>query len=477
MISVKTIFKRITGFSIAPVLTALASFLLIPIISRVFPTEEYGFINLFYTSSTILASAFLFGFDSCYTRFYYESDGEKRRAHTMTLGISFAFLFDAIISLIAIFVFGDIITKLLFADTDLLPLIALSLCTLAQSLFTFLNLRARMSYNYKRYNIQQIFQFIALRLSFVIASVFSKHYTYSVYVMTAFMVFLTIVYFFIQKKELKAEISFKIKPTHEDIKIYLLYGFPLMISSIIGTINGSISKFLLNGQGMTSETGIFSIAVSLSFAISFIAASFRNFWSPFMFEHYNDESRLIKQVHQYVMIIMVTFTVAMFVFQDIIYLLVGQSYKPSQAYFMLLVFGQVTGMICQTTSYGILIKKKSRISLIICVLSFLTNLLISILLIPSYGGLGAAIGSFISALLSMVLTTIIGQYYYDSMGNRFRTIISLIVIMFICVSNCILFDSLVVRSLIALFVFFYLLIMYLKEFKSFFVFLKKKIIR
>ena len=474
MISSKTIIKRLAGFSIAPILTAAASFLLIPAISRLFPTEQYGFINLFYTSSTILASVFLLGFDSCYTRFYYESDGAKRRSHTITLGIAIALLLDAVVSLITIVLFHDVITKLLFDDSNIIPLVALSLCTLAQSIFTLLNLRARMAYNYRRYNVQQILQFTALRLSFVFASIFSKHYSYSIYIMTFFMVLLTISYIFIQRREIKTEISVKEKPTQRDVKMYLSYGVPLMISTIVVTINGSIGKFLLNGQGMTSETGIFSIAVSLSFAISFIAASFRNFWSPFMFEHYKDEGKLIKKVHHYVMLIMVMFTVAMFVCQDIIYLLVGRNYKPSQAYFMLLVFSQVAAMICQTTSYGILIKKKSRINLIISLLSLAFNVLFAILLIPTFGGLGAGIGVFVSAVLNLVLTTVIGQHYYDSIGSFYRTIISVFIIMLVCILNCFLFNELMTRLLVSLLVMIVVILIYFKETKEIVVFFLKR---
>lgn len=471
------ILKNLMGFSVAPIVTAVLSFLLIPIISRIFPTDQYGYINVFYTTTTILSSVFLCGFNDCYQRFYFENvhDVNHRKA-IMTLAIIISLLLD-VIFLVVLMLFSEFFGRALFNESNRGVLLALVICTESQSLFALLMLEARMQYNHLRYNLQQVLQFFALRISIVFVSCYSVKYNYSIYTMTLIMFFVMIIYLIERRKQLPEKVIGCLGLSKNQIREYLNYGVPAMLATIAVTINGSISKFLMAGNEMASEAGIFSIAMSLAFSISFISASFRNYWAPFMFENYNTEAVIIKKMHNYVLLISILFMLAIFLVQDILYLIVGESYRISQSYFMLLMFNQVQAFICETTSYGILIEKKSKYNMIILLIALALNVSVSAFLIPNWGGLGASIGVFVASIVILLSKTIIGQKYYSSIGSVRKTTFSIGIILLVCCTNIWLYNHLSIRIYGAMAIFCVVFAVYRREVIDTIVFAKRIIRR
>lgn len=207
MISIKTVIKNLAKASVAPIITAVASFLLIPLISRAFPTEEYGYINVFYTSSTILSSLFLLGFSDCFQRYYFQNDEKINRDTILSAGIIGSLIIDFCFTVFFLTCLPDLSENMISDSKSAAPVVSLSICCACQCVFSFCMLHSRMTYNYKEYNIQQLLQFAALRISFAFAGLISSKHTYSIYTITFSMLFVTSFYVVKQRKTLFRNIT------------------------------------------------------------------------------------------------------------------------------------------------------------------------------------------------------------------------------------------------------------------------------
>ena len=68
----KEFIKNVLKYSIPTIVSAIIALTVIPIVSRLFPEEEYGYITNYYSFGMLFMGLFLLGFDSAYIRFYNE---------------------------------------------------------------------------------------------------------------------------------------------------------------------------------------------------------------------------------------------------------------------------------------------------------------------------------------------------------------------------------------------------------------------
>lgn len=103
MVNAKDMLKKFAGFSIVPIFTALITIFVIPVVSNLFPAEEYGKINLFYSVGILLTTLCTLGLDNSLIRYYFEPpEGLKKHniqviALLVGLGVDIALVILAVL--------------------------------------------------------------------------------------------------------------------------------------------------------------------------------------------------------------------------------------------------------------------------------------------------------------------------------------------------------------------------------------------
>lgn len=459
MVNAKDMLKKFAGFSIVPIFTALITIFVIPVVSNLFPAEEYGKINLFYSVGILLTTLCTLGLDNSLIRYYFEPPEGLKKHNIQVIALLVGLGVDIALVILAVLFFPELVTDYLFGENCIGLIPILGLYVFASIVLRLLNIDARMEENYRRYNIQSIFQTFITRISFVFLAFISTYYAYSVVAMTIGMVGLAALFLVIQRN------AFSFKGAHfnvKNIRILFAFGFPVMATNLVLNLNGMIGKLALSGANLYEAVGIFAIATTLSNVFTIIPTAFSTYWSPFMYKHYKTENKVIMEVHELVMFMTGFLVVLIVLFQDFLFAIVGDMYKECQAYFMLIMLNPIQALICETTAYGIVLKEKPIFNVIASGAGVSASAVVTLLLMNEYGALAAALGVACSSLLIAIIRSVIGQRFYKSVPYPMKTIATSLLLIICCCLNYFIYDDMFEKAIIGFFVIAVLLLFYHK---------------
>lgn len=436
---VKAFLKSVFKFCLPSVFSALVGILVIPIVSRFYPTEEYGKINLFYSMGSIIMSLFLLGWDNAYIRFFHEPMRSINSRQMFGMSVAVVAMTAVTTTAVAYFVFPEQILSYLFDETQRKWLILLlALYSASQSVLRMQILKSRLEMNAVGYNVRQMLMLFATRLSFVAALFISTSFIPAVVIMTLATTVLSLGIAVFSRDTISMRFSGVKKA---DVSAVFRFALPTMPNAVITYLNNTISKMVLSGFGAFAAVGIISVASSVSNLFSLIPTAFAIYWSAYMYKNYDKQQAWICKVHDWICILSIVIVLGIYILQDVLYAIVGGEYQASQPYFMIMMLMPIQSLLTETTSYGITIAKKTQHALFISVLTCGMNLLISMLLVPTMNDLGAALGTGVSAVFCMVAKTVMGQKYYVSITNWKKTAGGIVLIIAVCFLNLITYQS------------------------------------
>lgn len=441
----KTFIKNAARFCVTPIVSTLIAITIIPFVSRVYPTTEYGYISNFYSIGNLLMYMFLLGLDGAFTRFYYEPmDGVSngsRCSFTILVGVGVT----SIVGIIVFALFPEKLSVLFFGDHDTTGLLLLFIYVAALIVFTILNLSVRFDDDARGYNIQQAVLLICTRLIYVVAAIYSTKYIYSVAVMTVSTVLMTCIVS-LRRRDKLMNSPFIPKDVAKKL---LLFALPIMPTTVFVQLNSSIAKLVLGAFEYREEVGVLALATSVANVFTIIPKIFTTYWGPFIYKYYKTEQQLIKNIHNAMMIISLLLTVGIMVFQDFLYMVVGSGYQASQPYFMLVMLAPVAVLIAETTNYGVTISNKPIINLGISIIVCLVNVIVCYTLIPTLGAMGAVLGIVSAAIMNGTLRTLAGNHFYQVISQPIKTIATSILIVGMCFANLFIWKSIAIRCAVA----------------------------
>lgn len=449
-------------FSLPTLFTLIVGIVAIPILSRVYPTVEYGKINFFYTIGNFLYMISLLGLDFAYIRFFYEPQDVIDKNQILKFTLCLGFLFSSILFILAYVFFSDKILIFLFDEKKSAAFLFLYIYVIGQIIFRMVTVTSRMSQNARFYCLEQVLMTLSTRILFVIVAVFSVYYLPSI----AFISISSLLIgycFYITHYRRYANFKDTSFPNKITLLCLLKYAIPLIPSSLLMWFNNSVAKIILTSSGDFNALGIYAMASSIAVAFAALPGAFGVYWSPFIYKNYNTEQDMIKNVHDYVLFFCILLCIITIAFQDVIFLILGVNYRSSQDYFMMLMFVPLATLICETTSYGVNIAQKTYISFYLSFMACLINFFICWMLFPVYGVIGVALGGSISSVFQLISRSYFGQKYYRSINNYFKSLFFFMVIFALCVFNFYLTDNLLVRFFICISTFILAIISYRAE--------------
>ena len=425
---VTSIFK----FSIATWVNAAIYGISMILMSFMLAPEVYGPFDLFISASNTLMTIAALGLDHSYIRFYHEPpegsrDSKNLAAMCMSMSMTALFAFSLIITL----VFPKQISYLFFSGAYYPRLIVL-LCVNALFLLLarYFTITYRMKQDTKMYTLQSVLLQFFTRMFFLVGALIRPDLNTIVAFNVLGLGIFSLVYFLIQRKSMLPE---KMVFSRTALPPLLKYGIALAPSSVLTYINTLFSRIYVNERLGAAKQGIYSMASTVTLALSIIQSGFATFWSAFIFENYRTEQKKIIRIHDYLMFAVMILMCGLIMFQHVIFLILGSGYREGETIFAILLISPMLSIIAETTVYGIEIAKKTYYDAIGMALSVGGNIVLCLIFVEKYGMFGAALSFALSSLAMFIFRSVIGQHFYKSVEHPLKTVLSLILVFMLCV--------------------------------------------
>ncbi len=430
-------FSKMVGFSIATWVSFGLSFLSGPISTWLFQAEEVGKINLFSnTYLTMFLSLAYLGLDQSYIRFYNEPPGKNTRKGVFTICISAACAFALVLS-VGIGFASDQVSSAISGAPNVIITACLIVGLFANLLFRFLNVSARMEKKVVLYSVQTTLQAVVGKLLYIGVAIWSPTHQSAIIVMTLGYFVVTMVFLMVQFRD---NFTRQVDCSRQVMGTLFRFGLPLVPVSLLSWLNNSLASLLLKAFVSYSAIGIYTNAVGVASVINVLQSGFNTYWTPFVYENYQNNGQKLRRMHELITFAMAAFGLLLVLAQDIIYLLIGGDFRASKEFFPFLLLSPICYTIAETTGLGINLSKKSYLNVVTFVANTAVNLLLCLWLLPYLGVVGAAIAAAVSAVVMLVVKTILGERYYKCITSYSKTFSAVLLIALAAVCNWLFFS-------------------------------------
>ncbi len=411
----KSFLKNLAGFSMMSWIAFAIGFLATPIGTRLFATEEWGKIGLFQTYAGLFAAFCYLGLDQAFVRFFREPPARGTRRGMLTFCTASSLGFSVLASLLLLFVWRTVSMKVV-GEADFSVFLCLCVFNFCSVLFRYLSLCYRMEQNAKLYTIQGVIHVLVTKIAYLAVGFGNAQGKTAILALTALMAVFTAVFVLIQRS--RFDRGFAAQTDKPFVREMARYAAPLIPITLITWLNGSVSALVLEPLKGFGTVGIYNSALGLASTVNIIQTGFNTYWAPYVYENYqSDNKRRFFTVHRLMACILTLFGLLVTLLQAPVFLLLGPAYRGSVVFFPFLFLAPICYCLSETTGMGISISKKTHWNSIVFFTSVLCNLGLCLWLVPRLGATGAAVSSAVSAVVSLVFRTIVGERYYKAIAN------------------------------------------------------------
>lgn len=409
----KSLISQFAIIGTGGIITLLLGFLNTPIITRLVSPEEYGQYSLFITYGNLALSFLYLGMDQSLIRYFYDEDSTLYKSNLLqkTLGVSmisvtfFSILFYILISF-------NIINFSL--NRLMLIMLVFYVFTLIIQRFSFLIIRLRFkSQIYSRNAILNKLFYLLLAIPLILLNTYNKSYSLILAtIISALIVSLIAIY---SERDIWGFSNKQTKATKIDTKKLIRYSLPLVFSMAMISMFNANDKIFLDYYSTKGELGVFSAANSMMALLSIFQSTFNTIWAPAAIENYSkypEDKKFHFNGNQVITVAMFVIGLTVILFKDVFSLLLGEQFSEAAYIIPGLVFGPIMYTISETTVSGIVFKEKSKMHIIVALGALITGIIANYILVPIFGGVGAALGTGFSYIIFFTIRTIISNRYY-----------------------------------------------------------------
>jgi O-antigen/teichoic acid export membrane protein len=396
-------FKHSAIYGVGDILNRAGALLLLPLYTRQLNPEEYGTLELFYSSSNILRLLLAGGLAHATLRFYFEYDAEKDRKAVVSTSLVITFVLSvAVLALISLFtrpisllIFDNEVYKGCFYLTYVTIIISIS----QEILFSYV--RAK---EYSLFFI--IVSFSELLLKVLLTSVFVIWMKLGIFgvllgnLLSMAVMWLVILYV--------ALMECGITIHYEKLKEMWIYSLPLLAVAVGGMVIGNSDRFFLQKYTSLTMVGLYALAMRFGSLVNYaFTMPFTKGYGPYRFSIMKryDAKILYSRIMTYFTggILFVSLGIWLFT-NDVIRLMSLKVYYDSIGVVPYLVLAHVLVGVYYVVQTGIYLNKNTGYLTIVFTVAAVVNILLNWLLIKNFNIYGAGIALVLTRLLIVVLT-------------------------------------------------------------------------
>lgn len=404
------VIKNFINIGIGSIVGVLLGFITTPFITRTVDTSVYGKLSVFDSYAGIIQSISLLGLDYSLIRFFHHyGDDEKKQIgllRTCTL-LPFA------VAITVFFIFVILIYNYSISFKLQSHLLIFLLINVLVSIYqkNSVNL-LRVNYKSETHSFGIIVQKLVYCIIVIFGClIFKKHYL-------EILISATILSF-LSSSLIACFSTFKYwnfsKGKPIDKKEIIKYGMPMSVYSFLLTLLDSMDKLIIGRYCSDSEVGLYSSAFTLVAIFALLQTTFNAVWIPAQTEQFiknPDDKTFIKKGNNYITIIMFFSAINMIMFKEILFLILGESYRSASIYMPFLIIESVMYTISDSTSSGIDKSKKSYLNIFVAAIPCVFSFILQIILVPKIGAVGSAISRAIASMIYILLRTHFSNKYY-----------------------------------------------------------------
>ncbi|RDH43204.1 lipopolysaccharide biosynthesis protein [Zooshikella ganghwensis] len=396
------LLKESVVYGLSGVLSRFATFISIPIYTRILGITQYGVLDYYVTLGYIIYIIFEMQVTSGFMRSYYEKKGQNKHDCLLTSACLIYIVNFTVLILIFWFFY-----HINFSKVDLNYLAPLVFTMFFKQIFDINNIYMRLEgdkFKYLYYNLSYVAAvnffgifsvlFIESKIESILYSIFSANIIFG------------ILSFINLNKLFSFNFSFRI------IKEIAFYSLPIVPAVIGGWLIHSVGKILIVSYISYEDLGKYSIALKVAMIFMLFNQAFRAAWDPYAVKKINSDSNakeIFSKALSYYFSIGTLFVFFVLLISPLLLLVLGIS--PTIEIFLVvlvLLFGYLWQGVINIISIGNVWARKTYINSCCCLFGGLVSLIFSFFIIKIYGILGCSIGFLIGSMISFCLV------YYTS---------------------------------------------------------------
>lgn len=397
-------------YGLGGVIAKGVSFLLIPILTRVFSPAEYGSMEMLIVVSSFIASVLVMGMDSAQSMYFYKvkKDGSSAQAQVVTAILQFRAFWGVLVVLLASILSPYL--NLWFFNGELKPIYFI--ISFAGALFSQIMIQSaevmRLLYRPWDYILITISNSIFSGLFGLFCIIFLQLGILGFFVgILVSSIFVGLIgWFRIRELLIFGKIQWHLWPA------LIRFGAPLMPSGIVFYFMSTADRWFIQYFHGANELGLFAVAARLALILSLIVETFRQAWWPIAMDSLNnDEDTAIFSIiaRLYLGLACAAIILLTYLSPWLVSWVAGPNYAEAWKMVGILSFQAVFYGFFLIVSVGIWKSEKTYLSLPIMVLACIVGLGLNWLLVPMYAGLGASIASVLTYFIWVILTLYISQ--------------------------------------------------------------------
>lgn len=426
-----SIIKKFFGFSIGPILSAIVSFISVPITTYLISPEEFGKASFFTVSISLLLSVIYLGIDQSFAREYFNVK-DKRILYFNAIVLPF--VVTSFISII-ILIFPNQFLIYLFGSTEykFVPLMFCAILFLS-IIERFTLMSYRMEERAVLYSIFSVLtKFFTLIFTMYLLLFVNKSFVSIIYatfigqlIASVLLVLCSYQYIFINIKYFDLKI----------IKSLLKFGIPMLVSALVATFLNSGGQFFLRYYGNFEDVGVYAAALKIIAIINIVQGSFTSFWIPLAYRWNNEKTEIkyFKRISDILTVVLSLLFILILIFKNYLILVLSPEYAKGAEIVGLLALTPILYTLSEATTLGIVFSGKSYFSFISSIIALLVNLAINILMVPYYGVYAAAFAqatAYIVFYFSKIIFSKKENFYVVDYKNLF----TIFVLFFLAIVN------------------------------------------
>lgn len=397
----KTLLKHGSVYTFGIILGRLVSFLMIPLYTNYLTAADYGVLQLLATTIDIVSTVFGVGLSTAMVRSFHQTDDEAEKRRVVSTALVGAITLMGSVAGICL-LFAPQFSQLLFHSTDnaylfRIMFISMFLSSGIELPMVFLRVKLRSG---RFVLISLLKTTIQLSLNVYFLVVLDQGVAGVLY-STLISSLIFIAYLGVSTFR---EVGFRFE--FAKYRAMLSFGAPLIISDISAFIMTYSSRYFLNYLADLTVVGLYSLAFNFGMVLSqLLNAPFMSIWGTEMFKYAKlpDGKAIFSKILNYYLIVALFVTLGLSLLtRDALRIMSKPEFWSAYKYVSLISISYILFGVMYIAGAGILIMGKSKYRAISTALAAVANLILNFVLIPPFGGFGAAlaaVGSFLVRVL------------------------------------------------------------------------------
>jgi len=417
-------------YTLSEIISKIASFLLIPLYTRVFSPAEYGIIEILITIYTLSSVFGLLLLDDSLERYFYEIEKKQRKKYISSV-LNVVIILSLIIATIII-ISSKELSILLFNSDDYTNFVML--CSVIIPLVNINRIcKLILRYDNKKYlflatSLINLFITIIVSIYLIlIRGVGITGYLLGIICGNAISLFINV---FLIRKYYIFNIDLKI------INLLTKYSFPMLPAVFAGIINTYLNRFFILKYLSPDHLGIFTIANKFASMILLLQVGFSRAWYPTLFkivaEKQGEYREIVKRVYDKVgnlfFICVLIFTI---ICMFLIKYTIPEEYDGAINIIGILVMGYGISILTRIVGIGYLVAKKTIYSNLVSYICLISNIVFMLIFVNKFGVVAAAYSFLLYQFIQYIISLKITRKLIDIHFNWFKIAIQLIVCLII----------------------------------------------